>query len=69
MDLSSSHIGFVLVAYAITAAVLLGLTLWIIIDLKAQRTALARLEDGSAPHRRRKAAQAREATQAQEAET
>jgi len=58
VDLSSAHIGFVLVAYTLTAVVLLGLTVWIVVDLKAQRSALSRLEDGSAGHRPRKTAQA-----------
>lgn len=53
LDMSAAHIGFVLTAYALTFVVLLGLIVVIAADLKAQRTALAKLEDAGAPRRRR----------------
>ena len=62
MDLSADHIGFVAAAYVLTFAVLMGLIGLVVADLRAQRSALARLEgtDG----RRRRAAKTEEAEEA-----
>lgn len=57
MDLAAPHIGFVLVAYAISAVVLAGLTLMIIVDVRKQRSTLARLEANDAGPRRRRSPQ------------
>jgi heme exporter protein D len=40
----SAHAGFILVAYLLTAAVLVGLLLWIALDGRALRRRLADLE-------------------------
>jgi heme exporter protein CcmD len=42
----ASHIGFVIAAYAIAAAVLIGMVLAVFADYRAQREALRRLEGG-----------------------
>ena len=39
-----THIGYILAAYVIAAAVIAGMTAWVVIDLKAQRRKLRRLE-------------------------
>jgi heme exporter protein D len=38
------HAGFIIAAYAVTAVVLIGLTLWVIADHRAQARALADLD-------------------------
>ena len=38
------HGGFILAAYAVTALVLLGLVVWIVVDGRAQRRRIAELE-------------------------
>ncbi|MGI9416157.1 MAG: heme exporter protein CcmD [Hyphomicrobiales bacterium] len=54
MDFSAPHIAFVLVAYGITFAVLAGLVIVTVFDIRSQRAQLARLEDEpDAPRRRR----------------
>jgi heme exporter protein CcmD len=45
------HAGFILAAYLATAAILAGLTLAILIDRRAQRRALAALEERGAGRR------------------
>jgi heme exporter protein CcmD len=55
MDFSADHIGFVAAAYALTFAVLIGLIFVVVADLRAQRSALARLEGAEGPRRRRAA--------------
>jgi heme exporter protein CcmD len=45
------HAGFILAAYLATAAILIGLTLAILIDRRAQRRALAALEERGAGRR------------------
>ncbi len=55
MDFSADHIGFVAAAYALTGAVLVGMILAVVADLRAQRSALAQLEDGHTGRRRRAA--------------
>ena len=39
-----THAGYILAAYLITAIVLLGLVGWVVMDLRAQRAKLNRLE-------------------------
>jgi heme exporter protein D len=39
-----SHLGFIIASYSITAAVLLGLIVWVLADGKAQKTALTELD-------------------------
>lgn len=56
MDFSAPHVGFVLVAYGISFAVLAMLILATVAKVKSQRTQLARLEDEPDAPRRRKAA-------------
>ena len=51
MSLSEAHWGFVVAAYAITAVVLVGLTLAIAIDFRRQRRVLAGLEAEGARRR------------------
>jgi heme exporter protein CcmD len=45
------HAGFILAAYLATAAILIGLTLAILLDRRAQRRALAALEERGAGRR------------------
>jgi heme exporter protein CcmD len=45
------HAGFILAAYLATAAILTGLTLAILLDRRAQRRALAALEERGAGRR------------------
>jgi len=40
----TGHLGFIIVAYSLTAAVLLGLVVWVIADGRAQKAALAELD-------------------------
>jgi heme exporter protein D len=40
-----THLGYILAAYVASAVVLLGMTVWIVGDLRAQREKLKRLED------------------------
>ena len=40
----SAHAGFIIAAYGVTAVVLVALTLWIVVDGRAQRRRLAELE-------------------------
>ena len=39
-----SHEGFIVAAYALTAVVLVGMVIWIILDGRAQRARLEELE-------------------------
>ncbi len=39
-----THAGYILAAYVITAAVLLGLIAWVVLDLRTQKRKLSRLE-------------------------
>ena len=39
-----SHLGFIVAAYSVTAAVLLGLVVWVVADGRAQKAALAELD-------------------------
>ena len=41
---ASGHAGFIVAAYLVTAVVLAGLVLWIVIDGRTQRRRLADLE-------------------------
>ena len=59
MDFTADHIGFVAAAYALTFAVLAGLIVLVVADLRSQRNALEKLE-GSAGSRRRRAARVEE---------
>lgn len=49
--MSGEHWNFILAAYAVAAAVLVGLTAWIWFDLRRQRTLLADLEARGVPRR------------------
>lgn len=60
MDFSADHIGFVTAAYGLTFAVLTGLIVIVLADLRAQRKALSRLE-GTEGARHRRAAKTEEA--------
>ncbi len=40
----SPHTGFIVAAYAVTAATLVALVLWVALDARAQRRRLAELE-------------------------
>jgi heme exporter protein D len=40
----ASHFGFIVAAYSVTAAVLLGLVVWVVTDGRAQKAALAELD-------------------------
>jgi len=40
----SGHFGFIFAAYAVTAAVVLGLIVWVVSDGRTQRAALAELD-------------------------
>jgi len=55
MDFSSDHIGFVLIAYVLTAVVLAGLCAAIIADTRRQRRDVERLEEATQGRRRRAA--------------
>ena len=44
MPENPAHFGFILASYLVTAAVLIGLVLWIAFDGRAQRRRLAELE-------------------------
>jgi len=44
MDTAASHTGFIIAAYLVTAAVLIGLIVWVIADGRAQKRRLADLE-------------------------
>jgi heme exporter protein D len=44
MEAASDHTGFILAAYLVTAAVLVGMFLWILADGRAQKRRLADLE-------------------------
>ncbi|HYN00753.1 MAG TPA: heme exporter protein CcmD [Aestuariivirgaceae bacterium] len=52
MDLGASHIGFVIAAYAISAAVLTGLVAKTILSLKARQRELSALDKREAPRRK-----------------
>jgi heme exporter protein D len=39
-----THAGYILAAYLVTAFVLVALVAWVVMDLRAQRTKLERLE-------------------------
>jgi heme exporter protein CcmD len=52
MDLDASHIGFVIAAYVISAAVLTGLVANTILSLKARQRDLSALEKREAPRRK-----------------
>ncbi|MPZ55851.1 MAG: heme exporter protein CcmD [Rhizobiales bacterium] len=55
-----SHAAFIVAAYLITAIVVLGLTVWVIVDRRAQARALADL-DARGVRRRSEPARARTA--------
>ena len=40
-----THLGYILAAYLASAAVLLGMVAWIVLDLRTQKQKLARLEE------------------------
>ncbi len=44
MIAEGAHAGFILAAYIVTATVLIGLVLWIVLDGRAQRRRIADLE-------------------------
>jgi heme exporter protein D len=44
MPENPAHFGFILASYLVTAAVLIGLVLWIVLDGRAQRRRLIELE-------------------------
>jgi heme exporter protein D len=46
-----THLGYILAAYLASAIVLLGMVAWVVLDLRAQKQKLARLEEQG--HRRR----------------
>jgi heme exporter protein CcmD len=52
MDWSSAHAGFVAAAYALSAAVLLALTIFILARDRANRHRIGELEARGAPRRR-----------------
>lgn len=52
--MQNDYFGFIASAYGISALLLVGLALWIVLDARAQRRALAALEDKGV--RRRSAA-------------
>ena len=60
MNFAADHIGFVLAAYGITFVVLAGLIAMVLVDLRAQRAALAELEGKSEGRRRRAPVQQQE---------
>ena len=39
-----THLGYIIAAYLATAIVLLGMVLWVVLDLRAAKRKLARLE-------------------------
>jgi heme exporter protein CcmD len=50
--MTEAHIGFVVAAYGVAAIVLIGMIVAVVVDYRAQRQALRRLEgrdDGIAP--------------------
>jgi len=51
MDLLGQHAGFILAAYLAAAVILLGLAATILLDRRAQRRALASLEERGAGRR------------------
>ena len=63
MDLAAPHLGYVIIAYAISAVVLVALVAAVAIDLKRQRRAVERLDTaGANPRPRRRTADATEAS-------
>ncbi len=40
----ADHLGFIVAAYSVTAAVLLGLVVWVVADGRVQKAALAELD-------------------------
>jgi heme exporter protein D len=40
-----THLGYILAAYLATAIVLLAMVLWVVLDLRAQKHKLRRLEE------------------------
>jgi heme exporter protein D len=44
MEAAATHAGFIVAAYLVTAAVLLGLIAWVVADGRAQKRRLADLE-------------------------
>ncbi len=61
MDFTAAHTGFVLIAYALTAVVLIGLAVVLLLDMRKQSREVARLE-GTDEHRQRRAAPREEAS-------
>ena len=39
-----THLGYIVSAYAVSAAVLIGMIVWVVLDLAAQRRKLAALD-------------------------
>jgi heme exporter protein CcmD len=52
MDLDAAHIGFVIAAYVLSAAVLTGLVAKTILSLRARQRELGALEGRQAPRRK-----------------
>ena len=43
-----THLGYIIAAYAATAVILLALIAWVVLDIRAQRRKLRRLEEKGA---------------------
>ena len=52
MDFSAPHVGFVIAAYALSAAVIIGLAASIGLSLRARQRELKSLEERQAPRRK-----------------